>query len=150
MTMKDNQYMHPLIHLENNKTITNINNLNLNTSTIQTIAPKQLSNTSALPITPETRIWLQIEGPSAVARTHFGSPRYIRTPIKHILSIFLPVKTCSDPGRSIKFLGAFLSLPRQRSPIQAFLSIMACLTRKCTLFSNENIRFANVRLLICR
>jgi len=32
--------------------------------------------------------------------TYNGSPGEIRTLVKHILSILLPVKTCSNPGRS--------------------------------------------------
>jgi len=70
-SMKDDQYMYILIHLKNNQTITNINNLNLNISTMQTIAPKQSQTPAPAPhITTETHIWLQIEGPTPVARTH--------------------------------------------------------------------------------
>jgi hypothetical protein len=71
IAMKDNQYVYSLIHLENNKTITNIDNLNLNISTMQTIAPEQSQTPTSTPhITTETHIWLQIEGLEAVARTH--------------------------------------------------------------------------------
>jgi len=43
-------------------------------------------------------IWLQIQGPSAVARTNaFGSPGEFRTLAKHATSVFLPVKSGGVP-----------------------------------------------------
>lgn len=45
------------------QTITNIDNINLNISTMQTIAPEQSQTSASTPdITPETHIWLQIDG----------------------------------------------------------------------------------------
>jgi hypothetical protein len=53
------------------QTITNIAYLNLNISTMQTIVPEQSQTPAPAPhTTTETHIWLQIEGPTPVARTH--------------------------------------------------------------------------------
>ena len=59
MPMKDNKYVRSSIHLENK-----------HISTMQTIAPEQSQIPVPPAITPETHIWLQIEGPNTVARTH--------------------------------------------------------------------------------